>query len=519
MNVNPHLQYLQQQQTQQNSGNALSPQMAQLQMQQQRQFQQQRQQILSQQLHQQQQQQGPHAQGNTHLGGPNNQQNVGTNANLGGAMNGGGGIGYGQTGTPSALLQMQQQLSQQRYGNPALQQNVPNQQNVQNVHQNVPNQQNQQQNQQQLHMQMAPQMAAVPPQVPIIKEVWNFNLEHEFHALRAFINDKTQRVFILIHQEIPGIVARPVGTFKLASDYHFQTLRLNLDLLNLIQLSFCVVKVRQHEVTNSVIWQFNFHYDLTQEMFNEEHLAMLALTLQINFASHMSQGIPHIAFAELMMESGLLLDPSINWLSYHLGYDLGFLVSLLTNDILPNDEADFFWWCAKYFPNFYDLKHIGNQLLTNPAAVGAAGVGPGVGPGGGPGKSGANQDHGLGPGMNSPKTPAADMAKGILSNNKPSIEYLAEELHLLPILPVIRQYFTSQSMNQFAGHHQNQQMTSTLHAYLLMECFKELWRQANSDLSVFEKFKGYLWGLGDVLEGARAADAAAAAINNNDNKN
>lgn len=327
--------------------------------------------------------------------------------------------------------------------------------------------------------------------------------------MRSFINDKTSKIFISIHQEIPGIVSRPVGTFKSSSDYHFQTLRSNSDLLNLIQLSMCAVKVRNNEISGSVIWQFNFQYDLTKEMFNEEHLSMLTQTSQINFASHMSQGIPHFAFAELMIESGLLLDPSINWLSYHSGYDLGFLVSLLTNDILPGDEREFFWWCAKYFPNFYDLKHVGNQLLSN-----------------GPGKPAANgmnsSNNEFGGVLNQNPTNGGgngDLGKNLTSNNKPSVEYLAEELHLLPISPAIRQYFTSSSMGQFSNHqHQHQQMTSTLHAYLLMECFKELFRQTNFDMSVLEKFRGYLWGLGDAYAqiqseagtGSDSTDTAAA---------
>lgn len=459
MNVNPHLQYLLQVQPGQTGQSA---QVSQLQMQQQRHLQQQRQQLLNQHL-----QQPPAGSGNPLLaalkGGVASQNSGPAN---------GSNMNFGQNVNPLLQLQLQQlqqpqqpqqpqhQIPQQRlFSNPSMQQ-----------HMQVPMQQQQQQ------------------QVPIIKEVWNFNLEYEFNALRSFINDKTASIFISIHQEIPGIVARPVGTFKSSSDYHFQTLRSNSDLLNLIQLSLCVVKVRNNDVSNSIIWQFNFQYDLSTEMFNEEHLLMLSQTSQINFASHMSQGIPHFAFAELMMESGLLLDPSINWLSYHSGYDLGFLVSLLTNDILPNNEKDFFWWCSKYFPNFYDLKHIGNQLLA-----GSSGKSTGLN------NSSATNDLGLGSSSGNGGS-AGDVNKGLTSNNKPSVEYLAEELHLLPISPVIRQYFTSLSLGQFAGHHQHQQMTSTLHAYLLMECFKELYRQANFDFSVFEKYKGYLWGLGDVFE-------------------
>lgn len=403
-------------------------------------------------------------------------------------------------------LQQQQQQQQQKpqvhpqpqpqpqaSGQPQHQGLIPQQRVFSNQHM-------QPQQQLQLHQMMDPAQTGQPP-IPTVKEVWAFNLESEFNNLRAYINDKTFTIFISIHQEIPGIVARPLGQFKLASDYHFQCLRSNSDLLNLIQLSLCVVRMQNGKPSSSVIWQFNFSYDLTQEMFNEEHLAMLSQTAQINFNMHMSQGISHFSFAELMMESGLLLDPTVKWLSYHSGYDLGFFVSLLTNNTLPSDEKEFYWWCTKYFPNFFDLKHIGNQLLSQnggPAAAACA-TGSGVGSGGGGGKLGPGgvNNGDFGPG-------AGDVNKGLVGNNKPSVEYLAEELHLLPISPMVRQYFTQSSSNLFAGQHN--QMTSTLHAYLLMECFKELYRQVGGDFSVFEKYKGYLWGLGDTLDQSAQAE-------------
>lgn len=473
MNVNPHLHHLQQQYLQQaNNQSGQSPQLPQMLMQQQQQLQQQRQQLLNQHLQQQQQQQLLQGGASTNplLAALNGNQNpsMGTP--------GSGNVNVNQKVNP--LLQMQlQQLQQQQQQQQQPQRMFSNQQHIQQQPQQQP--------------QLSQGQAQQPQQVPIIKDVWNFNLEYEFNNLRNFIDDKTSKVFISIHQEIPGIVARPLGTFKLSADYHFQCLRSNLDILNLIQLSLCAVKMQDDKISNLVIWQFNFAYDLTQEMFNEEHLFMLSQTSQINFSMHMSQGISHFAFAELMIESGLLLDPSINWLSYHSGYDLGFLVSLLTNDILPHDEKEFFWWCTKYFPNFFDLKHIGNQLLS------------GGGNGGGKAGGNSNANNDIGGLSNSTSAGAAgDIKKGLTGNNKPSVEYLAEELHLLPISPLIRQYFASTSAGQFAGH-QHQQMTSTLHAYLLMECFKELFRQLGGDFSVFEKYKGYLFGLGDAIEASQ----------------
>ncbi|RLV96599.1 Cell division control protein 50 [Spathaspora sp. JA1] len=348
--------------------------------------------------------------------------------------------------------------------NPVLQMQLQQQQQQQQQVQAQAQQAQFLQAQQLQHLQQAQAQAVMQQQsqIPIIKQVWSHNLEVEFHSLRNFINDKTANIFISIHQEIPGIVARPIGTFKSSSDYHFQTLRSNADLLNIVQLSLCIIKLSKNggnirtelNSQRSIIWQFNFFYDLTKEMYNEEHLAMLSQTSQINFQLHMTQGIPHVSFAELMIESGLLLDHQhINWISYHAGYDLGFFISLMMNSTLPIDEKEFSWWCSKYFPNFYDLKYIGNQILSN--------------------KSNEVES----------------------KTNKPSIEYLAEELHLLPISPAIRQHFNSTQSSQ-------QQMTSTLHAYLSMECFKELVRQSGFDIALLTRYKGFIWGLGTLSETA-----------------
>lgn len=331
-------------------------------------------------------------------------------------------------------------------------------------------------------------------QVPVIKDVWKFNTEFEFSNLRNFACDKTSDVFILIHQEIPGIVSRPVGTFKSSSDYHYQTLRTNADLLNIIQLSLCCVKIRDGEVSNSIIWQFNFEYDISSEMYNEEHLSMLSQSALIHFNMHKVEGISHSTFSELFIESGLLLDPLINWLSYHSGYDLGFLVSLLTNDILPTEENDFFWWCVKYFPNFFDLKYLGSQMASS--SSGGKLISP-------------NQKPGEFGGIEAAQN-VGEFSKGSSSSNKPSVEYLAEELNLLPISPLIRQFFTANT--QVTGQHQ--QMTSTLHAYLLMECFKELLNRAEFDLRQLEKFKGFIWGLGPVSSAKLDTDSTPSKAQN-----
>lgn len=454
MNVNPHLQYIQQQQLLQQQGQSSmnaglqSPLISQIHPQQQQlQLQQQRQQILNHQFQQQQPQQIG-VPGSTHIN-PILASINGSNANNRAAA------AASQVVNPPMQVQLQHQQQQQQQAQP---------------------------------LQPLQQF-----QAPLIKEVWAHNLEQEFQNLRAVIRDNDSDVYVALHQEIPGIVARPVGTFKSPSDYHFQTLRSNSDLLNIIQLSLCITKIgKNKEQSASFIWQFNFLYDLSKEMYNEEHLAMLSQSAQINFQLTMTQGISHFKFAELLIESGLLLDTSVNWITYHAGYDLGFLVSILLNRSLPADEKDFLWWCSKYFPNFFDLKLLGEELLSS---GGSSDIN------GNKSLSSHNQINVGSMSTNSQEMPnnvpnSNENVKNSASGNKPSIEFLAEDLHLLPILPPLRQYFAS-SNSHFPGQ-QALLMTSSLHSYLTVECFRELFRLLGFDKARLDRFKGSIWGLGNL---------------------
>jgi len=64
--------------------------------------------------------------------------------------------------------------------------------------------------------------------------------------------------------EFPGIVARPIGTFKGSSDYHYQTLRCNVDLLKLIQLglTICDADGNLPPLGQACTWQFNFKFSV-----------------------------------------------------------------------------------------------------------------------------------------------------------------------------------------------------------------------------------------------------------------
>ena len=49
---------------------------------------------------------------------------------------------------------------------------------------------------------------------------------------------------------------------------------------------------------------------------------------------------------------------NVKWLSFHSGYDFGYLLSILTNINLPDGETEFFELLKIYFPNIYDVKYL-----------------------------------------------------------------------------------------------------------------------------------------------------------------
>jgi hypothetical protein len=62
--------------------------------------------------------------------------------------------------------------------------------------------------------------------------------------------------------EFPGVVARPIGTFKTSSDYHYQTMRCNVDLLKIIQIGITLSNEKGEFPEDVSTWQFNFHFSL-----------------------------------------------------------------------------------------------------------------------------------------------------------------------------------------------------------------------------------------------------------------
>ncbi|KAL3729431.1 hypothetical protein ACJRO7_026532 [Eucalyptus globulus] len=132
--------------------------------------------------------------------------------------------------------------------------------------------------------------------------------------------------------EFPGIVVRPVGNFKNSCEFHYQTLKENVDILKLIQLGLTFSDERRNLPTcgsdKCCIWQFNFRE------FNS----------RINFKKNRDRGINAVRFGELLMSSGIVLNDNVHW--------------VLTCQTLPDTQAGFFKLIHMYFPTLYDIKHL-----------------------------------------------------------------------------------------------------------------------------------------------------------------
>lgn len=219
-----------------------------------------------------------------------------------------------------------------------------------------------------------------------IRNVWKHNLKQEMATLRALVEEYP---YIAMDTEFPGIVARPIGSFTTKADYHYQTLRCNVDLLKMIQLGVALFKddgslppadppspPKAPFIPNSVApyaWQFNFKFSLETDMYAQESTTMLSKA-GIDFDRHSKQGIEPEEFASLLISSGLVLDADVKWISFHSGYDFGYLMKLMICKPLPDDEATFHEYLEKFFPSLFDIKFMlkhasARQMVNNNAPL------------------------------------------------------------------------------------------------------------------------------------------------------
>eukprot|EP00891_Asterochloris_glomerata_P000743 jgi/Astpho2/743/Aster-00606 len=191
-----------------------------------------------------------------------------------------------------------------------------------------------------------------------VREVWQENLEEEMDIIRNLVDDYP---FLAMDTEFPGVVARPVGAFKNTGEYHFQTLRCNVDMLKLIQLGLTFTDAEGQLPRYGgelCVWQFNFReFKLADDIYAQDSIELLKQS-GIDFARNEARGIDVQKFGELLMSSGIVLNEEVKWITFHSGYDFGYLLKVLTCQPLPPTEEEFFELLKIYFPTVYDIKYL-----------------------------------------------------------------------------------------------------------------------------------------------------------------
>jgi len=133
-----------------------------------------------------------------------------------------------------------------------------------------------------------------------------------------------------------------------------------VESLKLIQIGLTLSDADGNFPEDITTWQFNLNFDRNKDLSSEESICLLE-NAGIDFERLQHSGIPNESFAESLIPSGLILNEHVNWVTFHGIYDFAYLLRLVTNLPLPNDENAFYSSLETYFPNYYDTRHLINN--------------------------------------------------------------------------------------------------------------------------------------------------------------
>lgn len=101
-------------------------------------------------------------------------------------------------------------------------------------------------------------------------------------------------------------------------------------------------------------------------MYAQESTSMLAKA-GIDFSMHDKNGIDPFEFGALLVSSGLVLLDDVHWISFHSGYDFGYLMKIMLCKPLPDDEEEFHKLLNIFFPSLFDIKYLMKHAGRNQA--------------------------------------------------------------------------------------------------------------------------------------------------------
>ncbi|KAK9156818.1 hypothetical protein Scep_003392 [Stephania cephalantha] len=205
-----------------------------------------------------------------------------------------------------------------------------------------------------------------PPKKVQIRQVWAHNLQSEFGFIRDSIDSFP---FVSMDTEFPGVVFRPASDpskpqfRRLNPAENYIALKTNVDALKLIQLGLTLTdslgNLPDFGTGNVFVWEFNFRdFDIETDYYASESIELLRQQ-GMDFERNREEGVAAVEFAELAMSSGLVCNESVSWVTFHSGYDFGYLIKILTWKRLPDEIERFMELMRVFFgARVYDVKYL-----------------------------------------------------------------------------------------------------------------------------------------------------------------
>ncbi|KAL6005386.1 hypothetical protein ACLOJK_005953 [Asimina triloba] len=195
-----------------------------------------------------------------------------------------------------------------------------------------------------------------------IRKVFSYNLGYELALIRGLVK---KYPFIAMDTEFPGFLYRHVpgapAPFLDGDELRYYYIRRNVNALKLIQLGLALSDPDGNLPLVQgayAVWEFNFHFSLASDLGAPDSMELLMKT-DINFAMNYYYGIDPARFGRLMVSSGLVMNESVRWITFHGVYDFAYLVKAIRGgEDLPVDVDDFLSLVVAYFGLFYDVKYL-----------------------------------------------------------------------------------------------------------------------------------------------------------------
>lgn len=190
-----------------------------------------------------------------------------------------------------------------------------------------------------------------------IIDVWAYNLEPEMEKISQLI---TKYKYVGMDTEFSGFFVKspPVTA---SDEIKYQCERENVNRMKLIQIGLTLGDEEGRVPQPICTWQFNFKFDITHDMQSTDSINLLYQS-GIDFDKFNRDGIDINDFIPIFYSSGLIMNEHVIWVTFAAGYDIAYLLKLVTADTLPKTLREFENVVRTYFPHFYDVRYMMMQI-------------------------------------------------------------------------------------------------------------------------------------------------------------